>query len=342
MLSKIKDIAQKAKVVGDHVRKFFRSIMDSVSHVGERGSPRVSPSPAPPHPAFSLSLSPLPAACPSTLAPGPQPEPCTMSGCGWRTWAECATTSWARRTAAACASSMRPRTGVSVPSPSSSSSATSSFFSGPFVVWPMVSGSLSLCRRGGKWRGGPIPTTGASPWQRPLLSAVALLFCIIPQYIQSFLKRKIGDREYPSAVTGLRVPLCPASALSWLLPQPPAPRGPLSPPQPSGMLWTASTGSSSSTSRLCTALTSASMPARAWGRWPWTSWRACACAWSPSARSWGSSCTSPSAPFSTCTSSEWAGVLLRPHDGDSNPVCRCLASFLCPQGAAVPSPIPPG
>ncbi|XP_029881682.1 DC-STAMP domain-containing protein 2 isoform X5 [Aquila chrysaetos chrysaetos] len=33
VLSKIKDIAQKAKVVGDHVRKFFRSIMDSVSHV---------------------------------------------------------------------------------------------------------------------------------------------------------------------------------------------------------------------------------------------------------------------------------------------------------------------
>ncbi|NXL08430.1 DCST2 protein, partial [Mesembrinibis cayennensis] len=32
-LTKIKDIAQKAKVVGDHVRKFFRSIMDSVSHV---------------------------------------------------------------------------------------------------------------------------------------------------------------------------------------------------------------------------------------------------------------------------------------------------------------------
>ncbi|NXT95754.1 DCST2 protein, partial [Anhinga rufa] len=32
-LAKIKDIAQKAKVVGDHVRKFFRSIMDSVSHV---------------------------------------------------------------------------------------------------------------------------------------------------------------------------------------------------------------------------------------------------------------------------------------------------------------------
>ncbi|NWH15582.1 DCST2 protein, partial [Grus americana] len=33
VLAKIKDIAQKAKVVGDHVRKFFRSIMDSVSHV---------------------------------------------------------------------------------------------------------------------------------------------------------------------------------------------------------------------------------------------------------------------------------------------------------------------
>ncbi|NXK15400.1 DCST2 protein, partial [Herpetotheres cachinnans] len=33
VLAKIKDIAQKAKVVGDHVRKFFRAVMDSVSHV---------------------------------------------------------------------------------------------------------------------------------------------------------------------------------------------------------------------------------------------------------------------------------------------------------------------
>ncbi|NXL40102.1 DCST2 protein, partial [Glaucidium brasilianum] len=33
VLTKIKDISQKAKVVGDHARKFFRSIMDSVSHV---------------------------------------------------------------------------------------------------------------------------------------------------------------------------------------------------------------------------------------------------------------------------------------------------------------------
>ncbi|KAK2518190.1 hypothetical protein Q9233_012701 [Columba guinea] len=34
VLAKIKEIAQEAKVVGDHVRKFFRSIMDSISHVG--------------------------------------------------------------------------------------------------------------------------------------------------------------------------------------------------------------------------------------------------------------------------------------------------------------------
>ncbi|NXP51917.1 DCST2 protein, partial [Heliornis fulica] len=32
-LTRIKDLAQKAKVVGDHVRKLLRSIMDSVSHV---------------------------------------------------------------------------------------------------------------------------------------------------------------------------------------------------------------------------------------------------------------------------------------------------------------------
>ncbi|XP_030320805.1 DC-STAMP domain-containing protein 2 [Calypte anna] len=35
MLNKIKEISQKAKVVGDHVRKFFRSIMDSVGHVAQ-------------------------------------------------------------------------------------------------------------------------------------------------------------------------------------------------------------------------------------------------------------------------------------------------------------------
>ncbi|NXY81757.1 DCST2 protein, partial [Alcedo cyanopectus] len=33
VLSEIKDIAQKAKMVGDHVRKFFRSLMDSVSYI---------------------------------------------------------------------------------------------------------------------------------------------------------------------------------------------------------------------------------------------------------------------------------------------------------------------
>ncbi|NXQ81796.1 DCST2 protein, partial [Nyctibius grandis] len=33
MLAKIKDISQKAKVLGDHVHKFFRSVMDSVSYV---------------------------------------------------------------------------------------------------------------------------------------------------------------------------------------------------------------------------------------------------------------------------------------------------------------------
>lgn len=35
-LQKIKDIAQKAKVVGDRVRKLFRSVMDAVRHIGER------------------------------------------------------------------------------------------------------------------------------------------------------------------------------------------------------------------------------------------------------------------------------------------------------------------
>ena len=34
-LNKIKAIAQKAKEVADRVRKFFRSIMDGVKHIGQ-------------------------------------------------------------------------------------------------------------------------------------------------------------------------------------------------------------------------------------------------------------------------------------------------------------------
>lgn len=34
-LNKIKAIAQKAKEVADQVRKFFRSIMDGVKHIGQ-------------------------------------------------------------------------------------------------------------------------------------------------------------------------------------------------------------------------------------------------------------------------------------------------------------------
>ena len=34
-LSKIKAIAQKTKAVADRIRKFFRSIMDGVKHIGQ-------------------------------------------------------------------------------------------------------------------------------------------------------------------------------------------------------------------------------------------------------------------------------------------------------------------
>lgn len=57
MQNKIKDIGQNAKVVGDRVRKFIRSIMDSIRHVGERG-PRGSPHLQHPPPCFqSIPIS---------------------------------------------------------------------------------------------------------------------------------------------------------------------------------------------------------------------------------------------------------------------------------------------
>lgn len=40
-LDKIKAIARKAKEVADQLRKFFRSIMDGVKHIGQRGGPSV-------------------------------------------------------------------------------------------------------------------------------------------------------------------------------------------------------------------------------------------------------------------------------------------------------------
>lgn len=49
VLSKIEDIAQKAKVVGDRVRKFFRAIIDGVTHVGATPSPN-PPSTSTQHP----------------------------------------------------------------------------------------------------------------------------------------------------------------------------------------------------------------------------------------------------------------------------------------------------
>lgn len=65
VLAKIKDIAQKAKVVGDRVRKFFRSIMDSVSHVGAWGLPGCPQPHHPPRAPGPRPHCPLPARSPS-------------------------------------------------------------------------------------------------------------------------------------------------------------------------------------------------------------------------------------------------------------------------------------
>lgn len=55
-LNKIKAIAQKAKEVADQVRKFFRSIMDGVKHIGQHinmsvcGGVKIHPVSSPSHP----------------------------------------------------------------------------------------------------------------------------------------------------------------------------------------------------------------------------------------------------------------------------------------------------
>lgn len=78
MLAKIKEISQKAKVVGDHARRVFRSLMDSVSYVGEPLVPEGLPG------SLLLSLCPCPHhRRPSpTAAPCPQLRPCATSGGG--------------------------------------------------------------------------------------------------------------------------------------------------------------------------------------------------------------------------------------------------------------------
>ncbi|NWX52272.1 DCST2 protein, partial [Steatornis caripensis] len=152
VLAKIKDLSQKAKVVGDHVRKFFRSIMDSVGHVA-RALRNVW-----------LWLANMSNVCNQEL--GTPYRRCL------RIFDEA-----------------KDNCERAIPM--------------LFFLCYIVVGLKSLCslangawvpaprQPGGGQRGGPLPNAGASPWQTPPpLSAVALLFCIIPQYLQTFIKRE--------------------------------------------------------------------------------------------------------------------------------------------------------
>ncbi|KAM8986514.1 DC-STAMP domain-containing protein 2 [Ara ararauna] len=153
-LSKIKEIAQEAKAVGDRVRKFFRSIMDAVSHVArtlrnvwlwlasvgrvcneELGSP------------FNRCLSLFEEAkdnCERAI-------PFLFFLCYIIT-------------------AFKPLCGLA-----------NSAWVPALLRWGQQSG--------------PVPTAGVPPWQRwqrPPLSAVALVFCIIPQYIQNFIQTNVA------------------------------------------------------------------------------------------------------------------------------------------------------
>ncbi|NXT21365.1 DCST2 protein, partial [Syrrhaptes paradoxus] len=147
VLDKIKDIAQKAKRVGDRVRRFFRAIMDAVSHVA-RALRNVW-----------LWLSRVGDVCNEQL--GSPFRRCLR-----------------------LFEDAQDRCERAVPF----------LFFLCYIIVPFK----ALCglaqrawdpRPGGGTRG---QTPGDPPVVTPLCPAVALLFCIIPGYIQSFLRRKVS------------------------------------------------------------------------------------------------------------------------------------------------------
>ncbi|NWU53381.1 DCST2 protein, partial [Dromas ardeola] len=154
ILAKIKEISQKAKVVGDHARRVFRSLMDSISYVAQalRNVWR-----------WLMTVGEV---CNRELG-----SPYTRC---LRLFDEA-----------------KDKCERIIP--------FLSFLCYIVVIFRPLCGLAkgvgpcsSAAGRGG-WQGGPLPIEGCPPWQRFPLSTVALLFCIIPNYIQSFLRRKISD-----------------------------------------------------------------------------------------------------------------------------------------------------
>ncbi|NXA22128.1 DCST2 protein, partial [Ibidorhyncha struthersii] len=145
MLAKIKDISQKAKVVGDHARKVFHSIMDSVSHV-VRALRNVW-----------LWLVNVGKVCNREL--GTPYRRCLL-----------------------LFDEAKDNCERTIP--------FLQFLCYIIVTFRPLCG-LAKCAWG--WRGGPLPTLGPPPWQRFPLFTDTLFFCIIPHYIQSFLRKKTSD-----------------------------------------------------------------------------------------------------------------------------------------------------
>ncbi|KAM4644492.1 LOW QUALITY PROTEIN: DC-STAMP domain-containing protein 2 [Amazona ochrocephala] len=153
-LSKIKEIAQEAKAVGDRVRKFFRSIMDAVSHIA-RALRNVW-----------LWLASIGQVCNEELG---SPFYRCLS----------------------LFEEAKDNCERAIP-----------FL---FFLCYIITAFKPLCGmansawvptllRWGQQRG-PVPAAGVPPWQRwqrSPLSAVALVFCIIPQYIQNFIQTNVA------------------------------------------------------------------------------------------------------------------------------------------------------
>ncbi|XP_032447614.1 DC-STAMP domain-containing protein 2 [Lynx canadensis] len=168
-LNKIKAIAQKAKEVADRVRKFFRSIMDGVKHWVQhsrapdhrrlllRGLSR-----SPPAPWGDAAAAPPPPPAPASRVPAPQPSPARALRNVWY---------WLLHIGDVCNAEL----------------------GNPYVKCARVfDGAKDSCMK-------TVPRAYhlcfvLTPFKLVLcgLASVVQVFCIIPAYIQPFLRKTIG------------------------------------------------------------------------------------------------------------------------------------------------------
>ncbi|KAM4880596.1 DC-STAMP domain-containing protein 2 [Sylvia borin] len=192
---KIKEIGQNAKVVGDRVRKFVRSIINCTRHVGEQG----------------------PRGCPPCQHPLPSFQSIPISNAHSLPTAKALRNVWLWLSKAGyiCNRELGSPHSSCIRYMNKAKDRCERALPLLFHICYLVHGFKVLCTTMSAceflsllpWGANGVMGQICPHHRRPALaeipfSAVAAMFCTIPLYIQTFIRTNIAAREYPSAMEG--------------------------------------------------------------------------------------------------------------------------------------------